>query len=210
MDKKLIFIDLDGTLTPRSTWLELNLTLGITAEEDHALFQQYLESTLNYEDWNRALVQLYKSRSPVTKAQLLAFAETVELRPDAISTVKALQEKGYRVVVLSGSVDLIAETVAKRIGANDWRSTSKLKFDEQGILIDIIASGDEAPAKEKLAEAYVATYEYTLSDSYTIDDGGNGIELFKRMKGILLGNNKTLEPIAWKQVQPLSEIPALL
>jgi len=210
MQQKLIFVDLDGTLTPQSTWLTLNLALGITQEEDHALFLKYLEKEIDYEGWISELVSLYKSRSRITREELIQLAQTIELRVDAIATVKALKEKGYYVVVLSGSVDTIVETLAKRVGADEWRSTSKLFFDEQDILSNIVASGDEAPAKQFLAEAYAAEHQYNLAEAFSIDDGGNGVELFKRTKGILLGSNEKLAPLAWKQVATLSEIPALL
>jgi phosphoserine phosphatase len=210
MDKKLIFIDLDGTLSPTSTWYELNIRLGITPEEDAELFDKYVKGNLSYAEWNRELVRLYKSKTPVSKEEILSFTDSIELRPDAVSTVQALREKGYRVVILSGSVDLIVQVIARKVTADDWRSASKFVFDENNLLENVTDMGDEAPAKKLLADEYVAANGYVLADTYAVEDGGNGVELFKYAKGILLGDNEKLKPLAWKQVQSLSEIPDLL
>lgn len=208
--QKLIFIDLDGTLSPQSTWFLLNLCIGITKEEDHALFEQYLNNTLNYTSWNRALVELYRSRTPVSKEAIIACAQAIELRSDALETITCLKEKGYHVVILSGSVDLIVETIAQKVGAHAWRSTARLVFDDTNSLVDIVASGDEAPAKELLAIEYAKEHGYVLEEAFAVEDGGNGEALFKRVKGILLGENKQLTPLAWKKIATFSELVTIL
>lgn len=208
--QKVIFLDLDGTVTPDSTWFHLNLTLGITPEEDHALFERYLERTLQYNDWTKELVRIHQSRGSITKSELETFAANIVLRPDAIGMVTTLKEKGWHIVLLSGSVDLIVSLIAKRIGANDWRACSKLIFDDSGKLSDIVSSGDEADAKIKIASEYLAQNNVSTENAVAIGDGGNDIELFKHMKGILLGQNEKLKAVAWKQVEHLSEIPGLI
>jgi phosphoserine phosphatase len=210
MHEKLIFIDLDGTLTPQSTWYELNMMLGITPEEDKALFERYLKDEISYTEWNKELVSIYRSRRSVSRADIMQFVETIVLRPEAATMVQALKEKGYWIVLWSGSVDVVVGAIARKVGANDWLSTARLVFDDAGLLVDIIDLGNEAPAKEKIAEEYAIKHKCDLSKAYAIDDGGNGVELFQRVKGIVLGDNEKLKPLAWKQVQSLSEIPALL
>lgn len=55
-------------------------------------------------------------------------------------------------------------------------------------------------------EAGIELTENTIS----IGDGGNEKELFELTKGILIGNNQTLLPLAWKQVNTLTEAVDLL
>lgn len=208
--QKVIFFDLDGTLTPGSTWLDLNLKLGITAEEDRALFDQYKNGTITYQEWTSKGVELHKDHQPVTKGELIEFFKTISLRDGAQELVNAAKEKGYHTTILSGSVDVIVSTIAERLGLHGWLSCAKAVFDDQEVLTDIVSEGDEAPAKLKLAERYVAEHGFDLKDSISIEDGGNGVELFKHAKGVLVGNNKDLAPLAWKQVENLSEINELL
>ena len=204
--QKVIFFDLDGTLTPESSWYLLNLRLGITPEEDKELFDKYLKESIQYNDWTKELFRIHKSRGSITRDELISFIETIELRPDALSTISTLQEKGYTIVLVSGSVDLIVEYMAKRLGIKEWLACSRLVFDEQGVLSDIVSTGDEADSKYGLVMKYLSDHSLTPGDAIAVGDGGNEWELFKAMKGILLGSNEKLMPLAWKQVNHLSEI----
>jgi phosphoserine phosphatase len=208
--QKTIFFDLDDTLTPQSTWLELNMKLDITAEEDQALFDRYLKDELAYKDWTKELVAIHKSHGSITLPEIIELAENINLRPDAVATVLALREKGYRVILLSGSVDTIVGTIAMGLGIEDWFACSTLVFDDNNVLIDIESIGDEADAKLKLAHDYIDAKNIDLEDCYAVGDGGNDIELFKVMKGIAFGDHKVLNEVAWKQVQNLSEVVALI
>ncbi len=208
--QKLIFIDLDGTLTPESTWFVLNLKLGITPEEDKALFERYLQNDLLYKDWINELVRLYKEHEPVSREAIVSLADTIELRADALTTVQAIKEKGYHIVLISGSVDIIVEAIANKLGFDNWLVCSKLVFDESEILVDIVSNGDEGLVKANLAKKYCNEHNFSLENAFVVGDGGNEKELFQIAKGILLGSNEKLKPLAWKVVDNLSEIPELI
>jgi len=208
--QKVIFLDLDGTVTPDSTWLHFNIKLGITQEEDEALFHKYLKEHLQYNDWTKELFRIHSSRGSITKAELKEFTTELEIRSDAKETVSALKEKGWHIVLLSGSVDLIVESIAKRLGVDDWRACSQLVFSDEEKLSDIVSSGDESNAKLAIAREYLAKNNIATENAIAIGDGGNDQDLFKNMKGILLGSNEKLKPLAWKQVESLSEIIELI
>lgn len=208
--QKVIFFDLDGTLTPESSWYLLNMRLGITPAEDKELFDKYLKESIQYNDWIKELFRIHKSRGSITRDELVSFIETIELRPDALSTISQLQQKGFTIVLVSGSVDLVVDIMAKRLGIREWLACSRLVFDEQEILSEIISTGDEADSKYGLAMKYLSEHSLTTDDAIAVGDGGNEWELFKAMKGILLGSNEKLRPLAWKQVDTLSEIVNLI
>ena len=48
---KLVCFDLDNTLIAANSWERLNLALGITAEEDTAMYKQFKAGSLSYTDW---------------------------------------------------------------------------------------------------------------------------------------------------------------
>jgi phosphoserine phosphatase len=206
----IIFLDLDGTLTVESTWLSLNLALGITKEEDHALFEQYLEKSLEYNAWTKKLIEIHRSRGSITKSEIIAMAQNLPLRDGAVEMVADLKAKGFHTVLLTGSLDVIAETIAHRIDADAWRACSSFVFDDSETLVDINSNGEEINKKESLAKEYVAEHGFTEAEIYALGDGGNDIALFQNYKGILLGDNAKLAPIAWKHVQTLSEVTDLL
>lgn len=205
--KKALILDLDGTVTPHSTWVALNTAFGITPEQDETLFEQYRQGLLPYLEWTKQLVEIYRSNnSPLTKKQLIQLADDIELHKDAKDFVQAAKDKNYKVILVSGSVDVIVERIAERLNSDDWLSCSKVVFEED-VLIDLVSMGDEGPAKIKLIqEAGIELSEDTIS----VGDGGNEKELFEIIKGILIGNNQTLLPLAWKRVDSLTEAADLL
>ena len=205
-DKTLI-LDLDGTVTTHSTWVALNTAMGVTPEQDDELFQQYVNGSLPYIDWTKKLIDIYHSNhSPLTKQELVQLADEIELRTDAKEFVQSAKEKGYKVILVSGSIDVLVERVAERINTDGWLSCSKAVFEEDAFL-DLISMGDEGPAKIKLVrDAGIELSETTIS----VGDGGNEKELFELTTGILIGDNQTLLPLAWKQVQTLTEAVDLL
>jgi len=205
--EKTLILDLDGTVTNHSTWEVLNSALGITVEQDKELFEQYQAGTLPYFDWIKKLVDLYNnSNAPLTKQQLVQLAEDIELSPDAEDFVKTAQEKGYSVALVSGSVDVLVETIANKLNTNSWLACSKAVF-EDDTLIDLISMGDEGPAKIKLvSEAGIILSEDTIS----VGDGGNEEELFELTTGILIGNNQTLIPLAKMRANNLTEAMSLI
>lgn len=204
---KTLILDLDGTVTQHSTWEALNTAFGITAEQDKELFEQYQAGTLQYLDWTKKIVDLYKeNNSPLTKQQLVHLAESIELSPDALDFVKKAQEKGYVVVLVSGSVDVLVEAIAKRLNIDKWLACSKAVFEHE-MLIDLVSMGDEGPAKIKLvSEAGIDLSENTIS----VGDGGNEKELFELTTGILIGDNQTLLPLAKMKVSNLTEVLDLI
>ncbi|MBP6974799.1 MAG: HAD-IB family phosphatase [Candidatus Pacebacteria bacterium] len=205
--QKTLILDLDGTVTKHSTWKILNTALGITPDQDDELFQQYYQGKLSYLDWTKQLIELYRSNnSPLTREHILKLAEDVELRPDAISFVQAAKENGYFVILVSGSVDVIVEHIANKLGTDQWLSCSKAIF-ENDTLIDIVSMGDEGPAKLKLVT--YAGIELS-ANIVSVGDGANEKELFERTRGILLGNSQTLLPLAWRRVDTLTEAIELI
>lgn len=208
--QKLICFDLDGTLSPHSSWELLNAKLGITPEQDQELFDQYKAGTLTYEEWTPALVRIYKENNPVKRDELRALAESVVLREEARQCIVDAKSKGYDVLLMSGSVDVIVEGLAKRLGIPEWLACSKGEFNENEELIDILSMGDEGPAKLKLLQEYCDQKQIAMNDVITVGDGGNEREIFQVTKGILLGDNKELIPFAWKQVENLSEVNQFL
>jgi HAD superfamily phosphoserine phosphatase-like hydrolase len=208
--KKLICFDLDGTLTTTSTWESFNTTLGITQEEDHRLFSLFREGSIDYSGWIASLVEIYKRHDSVTKADIVTLANSIELRPDAKDTIRSIQEMGYEVVLISGGVDIIVGTIAASLGIQHWYATNRAIWNPSDELISVEPMGDERSAKLALLEAYCENHGDVIEDVICVGDGGNDIDLFKKAKGILLGTNKDLMPLAWKQVERLSEVVNLM
>ncbi|MDB5254808.1 MAG: putative phosphoserine phosphatase [Candidatus Nomurabacteria bacterium] len=208
--KKLICFDLDGTLTPFSTWEAFNTRLGISPEDDYRLFSQYKEGTLDYKAWIIELVRLYKENGVITKKDIEDTANDIVIRPEAEAAIADAKEKGYHVIMISGSIDAMAKPLAATLKIGEWFATNKAVFNDNDELIDIEDGGHEREAKLLLLKEFCIKNDYELSDVITVADGGNDMELFQHTKGIVLGDSKELKPLAWKQIDTLSELKDLL
>jgi len=210
MNKKLLCFDLDGTLTQYSTWEAFNVLLGITPQEDLDLFNLYKEGNLEYNDWIMELVKMYKENSVVTKSDIEAVAEDIALRPEAQNAVDDAKAKGYHIILLSGALDVMARNIAARLGIGEWFAANKIVFNSQDEMVDIEHSDHERDAKLLLLKEFCLKNDYELAEVIAVGDGGNDSEIFKVTKGVLLGSNKELAPLAWKQIDNLSELNDLL
>ena len=54
-----VCFDLNKTLIHENSWLNLNLALGVTQEEDDELMQQYESGATSYEAANKRLLAIY-------------------------------------------------------------------------------------------------------------------------------------------------------
>jgi phosphoserine phosphatase len=208
---KLICFDFDGTLTEQSSWYLFNTNFGMTPEEDHSLFQQYLENGFDYKTWTRQIVAILKERNLLNKESLEEFVKTIKLREDANKLISACKEADYKTVIISGGLKQVVEHVADTLGVDRILTTAELIFNANGSFEDIVDTGDEMYAKVKAFETICAEYSVNSEDAIAVGDGGNDLEIFKKTKkGILLGSYEKLKPFSWKQVQSLSEIKELI
>ena len=182
----------------------------VTKEEDEALFTQYIQNNISYDGWIKKLVEIHTSRGSITKTEILSLTGSIILRDGVLEMITDLHQKGFHTVLLSGSVDIIVEQIAKKIGVGTWEACSKIIFDENETLIDILSGGDEINKKEALSEKYLQENGFVDAEIYALGDGANDIALFKKYKGILIGENKHIEPIAWKKIHTLQEIKDLI
>lgn len=210
MTKKLLCFDLDGTLTPFSTWEAFNARLGISPEDDHRLFNLYKEGDLDYQGWIVELMRLYKENSAVSKEDIEAAADDIAARPDAQQAIDDAKAKGYHVIINSGGMDVMVRSIAARLGIGEWFAANKAVFNDNNELVDIEQCDGEREAKLLLLKEFCLKNDYELSEVIAVADGGNDTEIFKVTKGVLLGHNKELEPLAWKQIDTLADLAHII
>lgn len=208
--KKVLVLDLDGTLIKGTSWAEFNQSLGLTESEDQHLFEEYKKGVLSYIKWIDEIVTIYHKYSPVHREVVEALGFLFPLREGAEDLIRVAKEKGYTPVLLSGAVDVIVKGFAERFGIEYVFSTNELVFDEDGYLESIITMGDEAPAKAAILQAFCEKHDVNIKDVLCVGDGGNNVEIFKLAKGIQLGTHEELAKVAWKQVGGLEEIKTIL
>jgi HAD superfamily phosphoserine phosphatase-like hydrolase len=144
----LIAFDVDGTLVRgpngMTVWEVLNLAFTGTPDWNKERYAEYKAGRLSYAEWVTLDVTGWRDAG-ATRDDLVAAFEPLELIDGVREATFALRDAGFRLVVISGTLDLMLDTVfpdhpfeevyANHIGFNSegkinhWRATP---FDMDG------------------------------------------------------------------------------
>jgi phosphoserine phosphatase len=209
--KKIIFFDLDGTLSPTNSWYLFNLAFGMSETEDNTMFDWYKRGIISYDQWDDLIVKIIREKNLCTKEKVEEFATSILPRPETQDLINACKEAGYTTIIVSGTMKQIAESFRARLGIDLSYTCSEIVFRDDGTFEDIANDKDEAPAKLRIFERVCAEHGVDPNEAIMVGDGGNDLEIFKRTKkAIQIGNYEPLKEFAWKRVENLSEIKELI
>jgi phosphoserine phosphatase len=211
-DIKLVCFDMDDTLINQNSWYKLNLALGVTPEEDKEMYAAYGSGSLSYSDWTESLISLYKQRGLATKTNITQALISYVFKEGAIELVNYLHHKGYEVVIISGSFDLLVSHVANALGVVHYKANTEFVLNSDDYLETLRSEGDEVHAKLRHLKGFCKELGIPLDQCACIGDGANDIELFKyTRKGITFKDAPDpVKATAWKVVDTLSDIKQLL
>lgn len=208
---KLIFFDLDGTLSPTNSWYLFNLYFGMSEAEDQVMFDWYKRGLITYPEWDDLITKILREKALCTKDKVAEFSETVLPRAETQELINACKEAGYTTIILSGTMKQIAENFRSRLGIDLAYTCSEIVFRDDGTFEDIANDKDEGPAKLRIFERICAEHGVNPEETIMVGDGGNDLEVFKRTKkAIQIGDYEPLKEFAWKRVENLKEIVDLI
>lgn len=209
--KKLIFFDLDGTLIEGNSWYEFNLYFGMSPAEDKILMDWYNREIITYSEWDSIIVKILTEKNQCTSEKVKEFIKTIIPRPETREVINACKEKGYTTIILSGTMKQIAEGFNEHVGADFVYTTSEIIFDAEGNFETIKNEKKEGLSKRMIFERVCNEYGVNAEETIHVGDSRNDIEIFEKTeKGILIGNYKSLKPLAWKQIHSLNEVIELI
>ncbi|MFA6018356.1 MAG: HAD-IB family phosphatase [Patescibacteria group bacterium] len=208
-DIKLVCFDLDLTLISHNSWSDLNMALGVSADEDTRLYTEYKTGKITYEEWNALTLEKYLEHADATRDGVTKALSNYRYSDGAREAVRYLQEKGYIVVLISGSIDIIVNLIAKELGITYAKANNTFLFDEHDRLNGITTDGDDRISKARHLEAFCELLGVQMSECACIGDGENDLEMFRRTgKGITFAGS-SIESEAWRTINSLHDIPKL-
>lgn len=203
---KLICFDLDETLIEKSSWKELSLSLGISTEEDEQLYQEYMARKITYERWNDLVLEKYLEHPDANRESITDILSRYTFREGAREAVNYLREKDYELVLISGSIDIVVNLVAKDLGISYAKANNTFVFDEHDKLQSIHAHGDDVREKANHLESFCEMLDIKITECACIGDGANDIEMFRRTGHGVTFKGSPIEKDAWKVIDSLSDI----
>lgn len=170
---RLIAFDLEGTLVKaKSSWVELHQRFG-TWDKGKEYAERFFRGEFDYQTWADLDASLWKGK---TREEIMEWVNNVEYMEGIEELFEFLEERNFKIAIISGGLMCLARRVAKELGA-DYVFANELIFDEEGkVTGKVIAKVDFKNKGEILAKL-----KKKLKPELTIavGDGHNDIAMFK-------------------------------
>jgi phosphoserine phosphatase len=120
-------------------WKTLHEHFGTDAARREAAHDDYFAGRISYREWFECDLDLLR-RAGATRDGILAVLEALRIMPGALETLHALRERGHRIAVISGSLDIVVNHLFAGF-AFDHVLINEIRFDGEGR----IAGGTPTP-----------------------------------------------------------------
>lgn len=203
---KLICFDLDQTLIDRNSWKELGLALGISVEEDRKMYREYESGILSYDEWNNKILEYYLKHKDANKKSITKILSQYSYTKGAREIVEYLKNKGYILVLISGSIDILVDIVAKDLGIQFAKANNIFVFNDEDKLQNIQSYGDDTLAKVTHLKYFCDILNISIKECACIADGANDIEMFLQTGHGITFKGSNIEDKAWKVIDTFEDL----
>lgn len=194
MKIKLVGFDWDGTLTKmpvKHSWMLIDLALGCARERD-ALAEKYKRNEIDYLEWCRLCVELYKKFGLNEKSLRELVERNVTLHKGALETLNELRSRGIKVCIISGGIRNMYDYASEKFGLSvDYANfAAKLEFDKKtGKLIGGEYKEDDYDGKLHVLKEYCKKAGAALEETLYVGDSRNDLPIFKAAAGIAFSSH---------------------
>ncbi|MDP3948437.1 MAG: HAD-IB family phosphatase [bacterium] len=210
---KAVVFDIDGTLSPHVSWTKLTALLGAQVSELNKIYDDLKNGKAEYEESKRAVLRLWESGGKLNKVRLKEIFNNWELKPEAGFVIDYLRSKGYIICLITGSMDLYAEIIAKRLGIVFWYANTVLHWKENGELQDLSYELDADKKKCGQFTEFCSKQSLLPTECVVVGDDANDIGLFELSEhgvAVLSPSSSILDSVAWKRINNLSQLKDIL
>jgi HAD superfamily phosphoserine phosphatase-like hydrolase len=205
---KIAFIDLEGTLVEETAWGITKDLFGANELSDKNL-KLYKEGKISYEEWRRELARLWRSKK-IKKEHFLEFLKNYGINPFAKELIQGLKNKGYKIVVVTGAINIFAELVKKELGFDEFYSGHEFIFDKNGFFYDIKDHEEYKRGQGKLFFINQCIGKEKTTKENCIAIGGDDINdywMLKELKSFSVKPHiNKIKNVVFKEVNNLKEI----
>jgi len=194
MSIRFICFDLDGTLLDDgdgsdSVWSQIHRAAGTPDEVNERRFDLFIKGELSYEKWVDLDIGEWQEKG-LTRDDILSSVRQMRLMPKARETVEELATRGYRMAVISGSLDVGLEALFPD-HPFDPVFVNRVFFDERGLISHWEATTFDMREKSAGLRALAAREEVPLEQCAFVGDNFNDIEVAKAAGFSVAFNSKS-------------------
>ncbi|PIR58976.1 MAG: hypothetical protein COU69_02635 [Candidatus Pacebacteria bacterium CG10_big_fil_rev_8_21_14_0_10_56_10] len=209
---RAIVFDVDKTLTPVTVWYELDRQLKADPAAHADAYIAYRDGSLSFKQAKESLFKIWRAHyNAITRQLLQNIFLSIEPKGSAVATIRALQQKGYHICLISASIEMYVQLTAERLGVEDAYGNSKFIFDEHDNWVDFEYDRDEAGLKVKQLQHFIDKHGYQLTDCVAVGDGESDLELFRVIPGVAVeAESDHLKQLAWQDIHYITKLEQLI
>ena len=173
---KLVVFDLDNVIIDGEGIDEIGKLINIE-DQIAAITEQAMQGEIDFETSIKKRVGLLKG---VATDDIRTLANEMPLMKGAEETVSSLMENGFEVAIISGSFDIIADTIKGKLDVDNIFTNSLVE--EDGILTGEVTGPLVSGSKLDVLSKLIEEKGYTLDECVAVGDGANDISMIESAK----------------------------
>jgi HAD superfamily PSPase-like hydrolase len=177
---RLVAFDVDGTLIGsrdgRVVWQFLNQRFGGDAEVNARRFRAYLDKKITYAEWVELDVGQWVAAGATREQIVEEILRRLYLLPGARETVETLNDRGFRLAVISGTIDLVLELLYPQ-HPFDEVFTNRIWFDDSGQIAGWEATPFDMEGKARALAQIAGRLGIDMSQTVYVGDNLNDIQV---------------------------------
>lgn len=182
-EKKLIVLDMDGTVVDTEIINELAKMAGVE-DEVRKVTELAMEGRIEFREALTRRVELLKGL-PIEKVEELR--ERIPIVPGARELISTLKSLGFITVLITGSFDIIAEDVGEKLGF-DYVFANKLVAEDGKLTGEVEGEVLGPESKLELLRRVAEKEGIMLEECAAVGDGANDLLIIKNA-GLGVGFN---------------------
>jgi len=192
----LVAFDVDGTLVhhpeDKTVWEVLNLRFTGSDDQNAQRWELYRRGELSYAEWVALDVEGWR-KAGATRDTMIAAMEGLRLVEGARETMEALKRRGMRLAVISGTLDLLLDTLFPD-HPFDEVYTNRIAFDGSGRIASWTATPFDMDGKGVVLRAIALREEIPLARCAFVGDHANDLAA-ARLAGFTVAFNPKIEEL---------------
>ncbi|MDD3408604.1 MAG: phosphoserine phosphatase SerB [Methanobacteriaceae archaeon] len=170
---KLVVFDLDNVIINGEGIDEIG-KLANVQDKIAEITEQAMNGDIDFETSINERVKLLEGASV---EEIKKIADELPLNNGAEETIKALKDKGYEIAIISGSFDVIADSIKDKLNI-DYLFTNSLS-EKDGKLTGEVTGPLVSGSKLDVLSDLLKEKDYDLADCIAVGDGANDISMLE-------------------------------
>ena len=133
---------------------------------------------MSYQEWVDHDIEMWKEKGVTREMIIKAFENNISLMPGAIETLSELKKKGFKLALISGSIDLVLDHLIPNYDTLfDYVFINQIEFDDNGKLLRGIGTPFDLENKAEGMRAIAQRENLDLDECIFVGDNDNDVHI---------------------------------